>query len=185
MITAHATKLRTDTTSYGRTRLTVGDYALVIVPRTVEDRSVWSATRLYGAVDTLGGELGELFDANERRPVTRNGQDDFGSDAERDAHMKEYRSLKRQLIAHVKARVNEVFEQFAAADTKLFVRRPITLKFSKSAGCTMCPCSPGFVLDTTVVYAGEPVDLWLERVTSEIEPTRKLNPSTDVDHANH
>ena len=169
MDTAVTTNFTLDVTPYGRTRITVGDYALVFVPREPDDRSVWSLTRLFGAINTLGGELGELFDANERRPVVGDGGDDFTSDVERDLHMREYRSLKRQLIAHVKARVAEVFAQFTAAGVELS-QHDIALKFSKCAGCTFCACSPGFVLDTTVVYGGQPVDLWLHRSTPEVEP---------------
>jgi hypothetical protein len=34
------------------------------------------------------------------------------------------------------------------------------VRWSKHAGCKMCPCSPGFVLDTNLDYSA-PVDVWV------------------------
>ena len=56
------------------------------------------------------------------------------------------------------------------------------LSWSKNAGCTMCPCSPGFVLQSQVVEAGGKThryfDVWvtLENAPSvdETKPARVL-----------
>ena len=34
------------------------------------------------------------------------------------------------------------------------------VRWSKHAGCKMCPCSPGFVLDGNLDYS-EPLDIWV------------------------
>lgn len=151
------------TTHYGRERITVGDHALVIVPRDRTERHVWKPTRLFGAIDTLGGELNALLDVNTDRPVSGPGRDDFANDTERDAHMREYRSLKRRLTAHVRERSAEILAGFSTVVSDLG-ESEISMKFSTHAGCTVCPCSPGFILGSTVTYNGTPVDLWLEPV---------------------
>lgn len=152
------------TTSYGRERITIGDYALVIVPRAHDDRYKMKSTRLFGAIDTLGGELAELLEANNRRPVSPE-YDDFASDVERNAHMREYRSLKRRLTAHVREQADVVLNTFAlASGPHLLVGLVSTkMKFSIHAGCTMCPCSPGFILQRVVLYRDRPVDIHIER----------------------
>lgn len=152
------------TTHYGRERITIGDYALVIVPRSHGDRYAMKPTRLFGATDTLGGELVELLEINIMKPVDGPGRDDFANDAERNAHMREYRSLKRRLTAHVREQAAEILAGFAVVIPDLG-EPAISLKFSIHAGCTMCPCSPGYIMNRTVLRNGQPVDLHLEKAS--------------------
>lgn len=161
MSTTHMPKATISTTAYGRERITVGDYALVIVPRVRSDRHAWKPTRLYGAIDTLGGELRELLDANSMKPVIGPGRDDFANDAERNSHVREYRSLKRRLTSHTREQVTNIFKTFTDAVPHL-VGVSGQMKFSSNAGCTMCPCSPGFIMQRVVLYRDQPVDLWIE-----------------------
>ena len=35
------------------------------------------------------------------------------------------------------------------------------VRWSQHAGCTMCPCSPGFILDTTIFDDGDPVNIYI------------------------
>ena len=167
MSTTHAPAVTINTTSYGRERITIGDYSLVIVPRDCAERHAWKPTRVHGAIDALGGELAELLEVNSMKPVSGPGRDDFANDAERNAHMREYRLVKRRLTAHVREQLVEIFETFDAATPALLGLRDTKMKFSIHAGCTMCPCSPGFILSNTVIYRGEPVDIHVEKVVTD------------------
>lgn len=175
MNTAHVPGITISTTSYGRERITIGDYALVIVPRDLDDRHAWKPTRLFGAIETLGGELSVLLEANASKPVRRLGRDDFANDAERNAHMREYRSLKHRLTAHVRAQAAVVLDPFVSNTPHLVGLNSTKMKFSNNAGCTMCPCSPGFILQRVVLYRDRPVDLWIENA---------VEPEVVIDHSN-
>jgi hypothetical protein len=151
-------------TKYGRPTITIGEHRLVLVPRdhTRDDRVVWSKGRLYGAVDVLGGEANEALEANAARPVSPHGIDDFRTQDERDAHMREYRSLRRQVIKTVKAQLTDIFARFTAAGVIGLTIEKMT--FSIKAGCTTCACSPGFIFNGPVTYNNQPVDVYLESV---------------------
>lgn len=151
----------------GRTVITAGDYQLLLVPRSRNGnpRETWAKTRLYGAVDTLGGELHAALDVNCERPVIGPNLDDFASDTERDAHMKAYRVLFTRVTHHVKAQLVDIFASFTESGIEIHNLTTKGIKFSSNAGCTMCKCSPGFILANTVTYLETPVDLWLDTAT--------------------
>jgi hypothetical protein len=49
----------------------------------------------------------------------------------------------------------------SGVDVRLSTSEPLTVKFSKVAGCS-CGCSPGFVLNQTVRLDGRAVDIWFD-----------------------
>lgn len=154
----------TGTTKHGMPTVTIGEHRLTLVPRDpfTDPRGRWTKSRLYGAVDVLGGEANEALEVNAARPASPHGVDDFRSQAERDEHMREYRALRRKVIKTVKAQLPTIFARFAEAGVDgLTVEK---MAFSINAGCTMCPCSPGFIFAGSVTYAGRPVDVHLESV---------------------
>lgn len=148
----------------GRTIITVGDYRLLLVPRARNGnlRDTWAKTRLYGAVDVLGGELNEKLTVNCARHVSETGNDDFRTQDERDAHMREYRALRRQLNRHVKTQFTDIIERHIQPGHQLDGLTAEKMKFSINAGCTMCSCSPGFILSMCVTHGRTPVDIWLK-----------------------
>lgn len=167
-------RVQVTTMTYGRERLVLGDHALVIVPRDRKDQHFWKRTRVFGAIDTLGDAPSAQLDANTERPVSGPGLDDFATDADRATHLREYRTLKRQVTAHVRARLIPILEAFANAPTAL--ENIITeMNFSINAGCS-CPCSPGFILRGVITCEGQPVDLWLEPA---------VQPEVIIDHSDY
>lgn len=157
---------------------TVGEFRLTIMPRGWDERNaVTKKTRLHGAVDTLGGELGELLNLNTYVPVSSSGHDNFTSAEERAQHQREYNILKRRTLDVVRAQLRALLPLLAPVldvDPDDLTRK---LSYSIHAGCGMCPCSPGFILDTQVRVDGQPVDLWLDRTVPESNPLTVIDPT--------
>jgi len=45
----------------------------------------------------------------------------------------------------------------------------IDLRFSLKAGCSSCPCSPGFVMGGLVRHGYKPQDIWIATVSELVE----------------
>lgn len=153
-----------DTDRWGNTAITIQDVRLRLVKRDHDDLNFSRKSRVYGAVDALGGELAAALDANV----------DAGygtlTDQERVQNDHEYRSLKRRTTAHVRAQLTRVFEIFAAAVPEFDDLTAEGASFSAKAGCA-CRCSPGFVLAGTVRYVNHPVDVHVDHIQIETENT--------------
>lgn len=126
-------------------------------------RSLQAKTKLYDAVNTLGGDANEALQVNVARMVSPTDHDDITSQVEWDAHMRDYRALRRQVLAEVRAQLTDIFAQFNDAGSQLEGLTIEKMRFSDKAGCS-CGCSPGFIIDGVVTYLGTPVDLYLNRV---------------------
>jgi hypothetical protein len=64
----------------------------------------------------------------------------------------------------------------AALDT---IKMPVKFRYSAKAGCTMCPCSPGFILDAELHG-----DLWVRTATS-VEEGKLRDLRGDVSSAKY
>lgn len=154
------------TTKAGHTVVSTSEWKVELAPRhyydTAADRQHWdSKTRVYGAIDTFAAEANELLEANGATPVWGQG-DGFKSDETRAAHMKEYRHLKGMAVNQARVGLMaalEVITTFIGAEPVAKVR------FSMNAGCSACPCSPGYILDARLEAAHVPIDLWFEEVS--------------------
>lgn len=145
-----------------RTVIVMDDWRAVILQRRWESDNAWNArTRVFGAVTTFAPDLDDKIYKNAFTSAVS-----FNA-SERAAHMSEYRKLKSAAIKQTKAALVKplgVLRTYIAS-----VESPVPApRFSMHAGCTMCPCSPGFVLDLRWTLNGNPVDVWFERITSSI-----------------
>lgn len=144
----------------GRYEISTSDWTATVVKRMHSTDREWnSCTRVYGAVSTFAPELDAKLDENIATPAWGEG-DGFTQEA-REAHMKEYRKLKRDALAHVKLALTTPISALHAQLGRAGVEQP-TVKFSAKAGCSMCHCSPGHVLSTRWTLNGAPVDVWFE-----------------------
>jgi hypothetical protein len=67
-----------------------------------------------------------------------------------------YRKLNRAI-----ATAKREAARAALLEAKLIGERD-RVNFSRNAGCSMCPCSPGSVLGHTITRMCVPVDIWVE-----------------------
>ena len=147
-------------------------FTVKAIYRRGEDAKPWTregrkTTRVFGATDTLAPELMKL------EPFANNNGEGYYSipvkedprftteDAVRSAM---WNAWKRETTKVLSARIVEVLVAAlkpvgGESDYELPGESP---KFSQKAGCSMCPCSPGFVLDVRMTHNGVPVDLWIE-----------------------
>jgi hypothetical protein len=140
----------------------VGEYTVNMIARSPYNTALRRAskTRVYGALEILApAEVAE---------VNRNAQTpDFmiENEAEREAHIAEYRRLVR---AATRVARPKMIEMIAAAMLAAgsYLTTAATATYSRGAGCA-CGCSPGFVLSERIIMAGQPVDVWIDAVKTE------------------
>lgn len=144
------------------------DAELIARPYTDTPRDYNKTTRVFGAADYLAPELNAEVERWTCTPVVHGPAD--RTDAE-NAIMKSYGRARRALVRHLNVEVPRAVEQAIAelrsaghvvrVNGSLTNHYVIASKFSVRAGCSMCPCSPGFVLDVRITVDGRPVDLWI------------------------
>lgn len=162
-MTLTAANLTFFTTSPGRVLVTTSDWTATVVTRHYSNNQR-TKTRVYGAIDTFAADENALVDVNALKPVSLTGHDDFESQAARDAHMKEYRRLARATTA----RARETLSAALPTVLRSLDQESVDVeRFSKNAGCTMCSCSPGFVLDRRLTLNGKAVDVWFDAPTAK------------------
>jgi hypothetical protein len=151
----------------------IGDYQVTLTERrysnqTAADRREYhQTTRVYGAIDALVPE----FAADE--PFTNIAIPFQPETAQDKMRSKVWNAWKRSTTAEAANRLSHVLDQLGAfGGVQVPAEAIAEIKFSQKAGCTMCPCSPGFVLGGTVRskrtkwdtdYTG-PVDIWIEKI---------------------
>lgn len=145
-----------------RYEMSTNGWKVTVVKRSHGSQTYWnSKTRIYGAVDALAADAAAKLDTNASRPAY--GEGDGFTDEGRAAHLSEYKRLKSAAIAAVKVALVEpliaLHEQLGRPGTDV-----PTTSFSMRAGCSTCPCSPGFILNTRWTLNGNPVDVWFESV---------------------
>lgn len=138
------------------------------LPWTREGRKT---TRVFGAMDTLAPELMKL------EPFANNYGEGYVSiplagperSAEDNVRSAMWAAWKREATKVAAARTVEVLVTALkpVGGDSTYALPTETPKFSFKAGCSMCPCSPGFILDVRVVHNGIPVDLWIETRAKE------------------
>jgi hypothetical protein len=123
------------------------------------------SSRVFGALDTLVPELMALEPfvgiAIPLASPERSAEDNVRSAM--------WNAWKRESIKVGAARLMELLtEAFASSiGGEPLLVPPTEIRFSQKAGCTMCPCSPGFVLDVRYTFDYSPIDLWIEPARTE------------------
>lgn len=144
-----------------RTIITTDGWQATILRRKWENDNSWQAkTRVYGAVTTFAPDLDEKIMQNAFT------DDTHFTEEERAAHITAYRKLKGAAIKDAKAALTKPLSVIRAYGIASIDSPVPALRFSMYAGCTMCPCSPGFVLDLRWCLVGDPVDIWFERIAA-------------------
>jgi hypothetical protein len=125
----------------------VGGYQLTLTERrwprsgSRERNEFYQTTRVYGAFDAL---IPNWMLVNADNGIGRN---------------KAISATKKALV--------EVLKDLCTFEGVTVPESAVTdIRFSKHAGCTMCPCSPGMVLGGVVRSErdGRPVDIWIEKI---------------------
>lgn len=146
-----------------RTEISTNVWKAIVVKRVRDTQNSWSAkTRIYGAVAAFAPDLEEKIHENACSPAW--GEGDGFTAEQRDEHMKAYRALKREALDKVKTALAEPIALLHAYGLGRLDTDFPTARFSVKAGCSMCACSPGHILNARWTLAGVPVDVWLERV---------------------
>jgi hypothetical protein len=118
-------------------------------------------SRVYGALDTLVPELMAL-EPFIGYGIPLAGPDRSADDTTRSAM---WNAWKRETVKEGAARLRAVLRDVLAeliAEGLAEYTLPEKITFSQKAGCTLCPCSPGFVLDIRYAFDHRPIDLWIE-----------------------
>lgn len=112
------------------TTIETANYTIILVKRRYDDKT--SKTRIF--VDGQGDP--EM----ERPPYDRYDE----KTGERIAFDAEWRKYNREEVKMMRAHLEPALEEL---DEFLEVQDPGKVRFSRKAGCSMCPCSPGFVAE--------------------------------------
>lgn len=135
----------------------VGEFVVQFV-RKASGRSYNSKSRVYGACDAL------IADLNAVEPTYISSTNENSTDAER-VQEKLWLAWRAAGKKVAQERLTEILTAVNDADLKLWGLTPDTvkgMKFSFKAGCSMCPCSPGFILNGRVLLDGWlPVDMFI------------------------
>ncbi len=128
------------------------DFKVSLVFRTHDGRSrdYFKSSRVYGSLPVFV----DGFDAEENRL--------FAAIPDMAVKDKALASFQRAAVKTARVGLLELLPVIAdalRAAGHTVVSVPTEAKFSKKAGCAMCPCSPGFVLDTRLNVDGRGVDL--------------------------
>lgn len=137
-----------------------------------EDAKPWTregkkTTRVFGATETLAPELMKLepFANNYGEgyysiPV----KDDPRYTVEDGVRSAMWVAWKRETTKVLSKRIVELLvTAFKEPGGEAAYELPTELpRFSHKAGCWVCPCSPGFILDVRITHNRVPVDLWIE-----------------------
>jgi hypothetical protein len=152
----------------------VGDYRVTLTERRFSNasaqdrREFYQTTRVYGAIDALVPEFAaeEPYQGISIPFAPEEPIDKMRSSV--------WRAWKNATTAEAAKRLAKVLTHLSKYDGVTVGGDSIqSIKFSQKAGCTMCPCTPGFVLGGTVRsdrdgFTGygrsNPVDIWIEVV---------------------
>lgn len=162
------------TTSNGQTKsiVIIGDYRITLSERRhTTNREFFATTRVYGAIDAMVPE----FTAEEPYQGISIPFKPEGAQDKMRASV--WNAWKRATTAEAANRLAMVLDKLAGMEGLNVSEEAIaSIKFSQKAGCTMCPCSPGFVLGAQIrsddqrgTYpVSRPVDLFIENWTEDL-----------------
>lgn len=133
------------------------EFVLTLRPRTWHrDRGYNSKSRVYGATDALAPAVL----AQEPRYVAFTNADSSERDV---ADEKAWLSWRRRALTATTKALRSALPALAPV-----LGASITdAKFSYNAGCSSCPCSPGYVLNGVVRVDGVPADVFITAPAKE------------------
>lgn len=144
------------------TGVQVGEF-VVQFQRKANGRSYNSKSRVYGACDEL------IADLNAVEPTYISSTNENSTDAER-VQEKLWLAWRAAGKKVAQKRLTEILTAVNDANLGLYGLDASTVKgmtFSFKAGCSMCPCSPGFILNGRVLLDGWlPVDMFIVSAAS-------------------
>jgi hypothetical protein len=155
------------TTAIERTSFVIDGVTVTLVPRGRGSgrRVLYAKTRVYGAIEALGPDLAALEPKWVSEPVGRE------VDAATKLQGKIWRAWRDGTKNIVGERLSALVSEFETKVGPVISRaslnelRSAKTTFSYNAGCSSCPCSPGFILDGIVKDADgfTPTDIFLSR----------------------
>jgi len=151
----------------------IGDFRITLTQRrrgggwTAADRREFDqTTRVFGAIDALVPEFAadEPFQGIAIPFKPEGAQDKMRASV--------WNAWKRATTAEAANRLVMLLDKLSGMEGISVPEDAIaSVKFSQKAGCTMCPCSPGFVLGDRVRSNQDnengPVDMWIENWANE------------------
>ena len=167
------TQVQWITTSNGQTKsiAIIGDYRITITERRhTTNREYFAATRVYGAIEAL---VPEFVAEEPYQGISIPFKPESAVDKMRASV---WNAWKRATTAEAANRLVMILDKLSGLEGIEVAESAIaSVKFSQKAGCTSCPCSPGFVLGGHVCSddqrgsypVSRPVDMWIENWTEE------------------
>lgn len=145
-------------------RVVTPGWVVQINTRSMGDRAreYFAATRAYGALDAFVPG----FDAEETRLLNAITDHDVKDPALASFQRRSTKAASARLAVVLPELVGVLrafgFEVVGDAE-------PLSAKFSRKAGCSMCPCSPGHIVSTMLRVNGSPVDLYFDAALPLVE----------------
>jgi hypothetical protein len=148
----------------------IGEFVVTLRAKGLhETNSYRSKTRVFGACDEL------VADLNAIEPTYIPRTDDRSTDVER-VQEKMWRAWRDNTKRVAQARLTELLIELAEqpADDRSGLVLPdvaelTALRFSYRAGCSSCPCSPGFIMGGLIRIGYTPQDIWITPVSKLTE----------------
>ena len=122
-------------------------------------------SRVYGVLESLVPELMALEPFTDT-VIPVSGPDRSADDNVRAAMWNAWRRETVGAGRHqLRLVLRDVFAELIAAGLGEYIL-PEKINFNQKAGCTLCPCSPGFVLDVRYMFDHRPIDLFVSIATA-------------------
>lgn len=142
----------------GSTLITTPDWTAQLSarsPRYLTRRSLFSNTRVYGALDAFIPGYSGLEHAQYQLIPDKKIKDPTYAAWQR----AQVKVAKREMLLALPA----VARMLRSVGREVEMTK-LEARWSIHAGCSMCPCSKGFVLGERVLVDGAGVDMWFESV---------------------
>ena len=143
-----------------RTTFVIDGVTVTLVPRDWSSgrRSLGAKTRVFGAIEALGPDLEALEPTWVSEPV---GQEVDPVTKLQGKIWRAWRDGTKNIVAE---RLSDLVSKFKTkVGPSVDELRSDKATFSYKAGCSSCPCSPGFILDGIVKDGYTPADIFLSR----------------------
>lgn len=144
-------------------RVVTPGWAVQVSTRSYDSAREWhKATRAYGALDAFVPG----FDAEETRLLNAITDHSVKDPALARFQRASARTASERLAVVLPELVRVLRAYGFEVTTGV---GDLSAKFSRKAGCSMCPCSPGHVVDGRITVDGRPVDLHFDEALPLVE----------------